>query len=340
MSPGAVTSRKHGQSRTRRVGLLLLAVALASAGCGVVGGVFGRRPVVDVSGKGSGTWRASEFMGLPGSEAAPADLPKQGSHGTGRFVLHTTGVAAGMPVEVKDAGLTGLRVRFDISGRSVVIRHELSSRLFTADFRVEGDHMVGRVRGADPEVRVALMRVRPPTPVAAAPAASVAAAAPQPPSSPPGPTLEPADSEPSTTPQPIAAASPPPLEPTLADPARPGPNEFTENAAVKPIYFEFDKYDIRPDDAKMLAANAEWLKTNPATPVLIEGHCDERGTTEYNIALGERRARAARNYLISSGIAAERISIVSFGAERGVCTQSTEGCWSKNRRAIFRVGPR
>ena len=126
----------------------------------------------------------------------------------------------------------------------------------------------------------------------------------------------------------------------MSEAARPGPNEFTENAAVKPIYFDFDQYDIRSDDAKTLAANAEWLKTNPATPVLIEGHCDERGTTEYNIALGERRARAARNYLISSGIAAERISIVSFGAERGVCTESTEECWSKNRRAIFRVGPR
>jgi len=126
----------------------------------------------------------------------------------------------------------------------------------------------------------------------------------------------------------------------VSETARPGPNEFTENAAVKPIYFDFDQYDIRSDDAKTLATNAEWLKTNPATPVLIEGHCDERGTTEYNIALGERRARAARNYLISSGIAAERISIVSFGAERGVCTESTEGCWSKNRRAIFRVGPR
>jgi len=324
----------------RRVGLLLVVVALASTGCGVVGSVFGRRPVIDISGKWSGTWRGYDVMGLPRSEDATADLRQQGSHGTGRFVLHTTGVAAGMPVEVKDAGLTGLRVRFDISGRSVVIRHELSSRLFTADFRVEGDHMVGRVRGADPEVRVALMRVRPPTPVAAAPAASVAAAAPQPPSSSPGPTLEPADSEPPTTPQPIAAASPPPPEPTVSAAARPGPNEFTENAAVKPIYFDFDQYDIRSDDAKTLAANAEWLKTNPATPVLIEGHCDERGTTEYNIALGERRARAARNYLISSGIAAERISIVSFGAERGVCTESTEGCWSKNRRAIFRVGPR
>ena len=324
----------------RRVGLLLAVVALASTGCGVVGSVFGRRPVIDISGKWSGTWRGYDVMGLPRSEDATADLRQQGSHGTGRFVLHTTGVAAGMPVEVKDAGLTGLRVRFDISGRSVVIRHELSSRLFTADFRVEGDHMVGRVRGADPEVRVALMRVRPPTPVAAAPAASVAAAPPQPPSSSPGPTLEPADSEAPTTPQPIAAASPPPSEPTVSEAARPGPNEFTGSAAVKPIYFDFNKYAIRPGDARILEANAEWLRKSAAMLVLIEGHCDERGTIEYNLALGERRARAARNYLISSGIAAERISIVSFGAERGVCTESTEGCWSKNRRAIFLVGPR
>src|SRR2546422_4320177 len=149
MSPGAVTSRKHGQSRARRVGLLLLAVALASAGCGVVGGVFGRRPVVDVSGKWSGTWRGYDVMGLPRSEDATADLRQQGSHGTGRFVLHTTGVAAGMPVEVKDAGLTGLRVRFDISGRRGVIPHELSSRLFTADFRGDGGPPGGRGRGAD-----------------------------------------------------------------------------------------------------------------------------------------------------------------------------------------------
>src|SRR2546422_609461 len=185
-----------------------------------------------------------------------------------------------------------------------------------------------------------LRRHGPPARRGAPPAAPAPRAPPNPPPPPRAPARGPADSEPSSTPQPIAAASPPPSEPTVSAAARPGPNEFTENAAVKPIYFDFDQYDIRSDDAKTLAANAEWLKTNPATPVLIEGHCDERGTTEYNIALGERRARAARNYLISSGIAAERISIVSFGAERGLCTESTEGCWSKNRRAIFRVGPR
>jgi peptidoglycan-associated lipoprotein len=106
---------------------------------------------------------------------------------------------------------------------------------------------------------------------------------------------------------------------------------------VKPIYFDFDKYDIRPDDAKILEANAEWLKANAQLLVLIEGHCDPRGTPEYNLALGERRARAARDHLVSSGVAADRISTVSFGAEQPVCTEATDDCWAKNRRAIFLV---
>src|SRR2546425_848090 len=92
--------------------------------------------------------------------------------------------------------------------------------------------------------------------------------------------------------------------------------------------------------SRILEANAEWLRKSAAMLVLIEGHCDERGTIEYNLALGERRARAARDYLISNGMAAERISIVSFGAERPVCTEATEGCWSKNRRAVFLLRPR
>jgi peptidoglycan-associated lipoprotein len=137
-------------------------------------------------------------------------------------------------------------------------------------------------------------------------------------------------------PEPIAAAPPPPAA-TPAEPARPAPAEFTAIADVKPIYFDFDQASIRPDDAKILEANAEWLKTNANTLVLIEGHCDERGTSEYNLVLGERRAQAARNSLISSGIAAERISIVSFGAERPVCTEGTEECWAKNRRAAFLI---
>src|SRR2546428_173500 len=138
----------------------------------------------------------------------------------------------------------------------------------------------------------------------------------------------------------VAAAPPPPPAPMPAEPGRPAPKEFSEIAEVKPIYFDFDKYNIRPDDAKILEANAEWLKTNAEALVLIEGHCDQRGTAEYNLALGERRARAARDHLISSGISAERISIVSLGAEQPVCTEETEACWAKQRRANFLVKQR
>jgi peptidoglycan-associated lipoprotein len=141
---------------------------------------------------------------------------------------------------------------------------------------------------------------------------------------------------------PPAAAQPPataaPQAPTAA--ARPSPKEFTAIPELKPIYFDFDKYDIRPADAKILDANAQWLKSNANQLVLIEGHCDERGTNEYNLALGERRAKSTMNYLVSQGVQANRITIISYGEERPVCTQKNEECWSKNRRAQFLVKPR
>jgi peptidoglycan-associated lipoprotein len=126
--------------------------------------------------------------------------------------------------------------------------------------------------------------------------------------------------------------------PTTA--ARPSPKEFTAIPELKPIYFDFDKYDIRPADAKVLDANARWLKSNAQQLVLIEGHCDERGTNEYNLALGERRAKSTMNYLVSQGVQASRITIISYGEERPVCAQHNEECWSKNRRAQFLVKPR
>jgi peptidoglycan-associated lipoprotein len=145
-----------------------------------------------------------------------------------------------------------------------------------------------------------------------------------------------------TTPAPPAAAAPPvtaaPQAPTAA--ARPSPKEFTAIPELKPIYFDFDKYDIRPADAKILDANAQWLKSNDNQRVLIEGHCDERGTNEYNLALGERRAKSTMNYLVSQGVQASRITIISYGEERPVCSQKNEECWSKNRRAQFLVKPR
>ena len=125
-----------------------------------------------------------------------------------------------------------------------------------------------------------------------------------------------------------------------ASTARPSLKEFTAVAALKDVFFEFDKYDIRAEDAKTLDANATWLKANAENLVLIEGHCDERGTNEYNLALGERRAKAAMNYLVSQGVQANRITIISYGEERPLCNEKNESCWSKNRRAHFLVKPR
>jgi peptidoglycan-associated lipoprotein len=121
--------------------------------------------------------------------------------------------------------------------------------------------------------------------------------------------------------------------------ARPSPKEFVAIAELKDVFFDFDKYDIRPSDTKVLDANASWLKSNDNL-VLIEGHCDERGTNEYNLALGERRAKSTMNYLVSQGIQASRITIISYGEERPLCTEKTEDCWAKNRRAHFLVKPR
>ena len=113
------------------------------------------------------------------------------------------------------------------------------------------------------------------------------------------------------------------------------PSEFAPNPNLKNIYFDFDKYNIRPNDAKILDGNAAWLKTNADNLVLIEGHTDERGTAEYNLALGERRAKAAMNYLVAQGIQANRTTIISYGKERPVCTEKTEACWAQNRRDAF-----
>ena len=130
--------------------------------------------------------------------------------------------------------------------------------------------------------------------------------------------------------------APTPAAPATAAPTTPppAPSEFAENANLKDIFFDFDKYNIRPNDAKILDANAAWLKTNDNL-VLIEGHCDERGTAEYNLALGERRAKSTMNYLVAQGVQASRITIISYGKERPVCTEHTEECWAKNRRSHF-----
>jgi peptidoglycan-associated lipoprotein len=144
-------------------------------------------------------------------------------------------------------------------------------------------------------------------------------------------TSTPSTAAPST---PSTAAPAAPAAPTTGtSQTPPRPSEFVANPNLKDIYFDFDKYDIRPDDAKILDSNAQWLTQNPGNLVLIEGHCDERGTAEYNLALGERRAKSTMNYLVSRGVPANRITIISYGKERPVCSEKTEACWAKNRRS-------
>jgi len=177
---------------------------------------------------------------------------------------------------------------------------------------------------------------RPAMTAASAPAPSGAAQATAPPATTPPAATTPATSgsESSGSTTPGTSGSQPPGSGTATPGARPPVSEFTANPNLKDIYFDFDKYDIRPGDAKILDSNATWLKGNNNL-VLIEGHCDERGTNEYNLALGERRAKATMNYLVSQGVQAGRITIISYGEERPICTEHNEACWAKNRRAHF-----
>jgi len=109
--------------------------------------------------------------------------------------------------------------------------------------------------------------------------------------------------------------------------------EVFESGLLKDIYFEFDRYDVRPQDAEILKQNAAWLTKSPNAKIQIEGHCDERGTNEYNLALGERRANSAKKYLVSLGVKADRISTITYGKERPLDPAHTEEAWAKNRRA-------
>lgn len=111
--------------------------------------------------------------------------------------------------------------------------------------------------------------------------------------------------------------------------------ELNSTAPLDPVFFDYDKADLRDEARATLQKNAGYLKRFSSTRVNVEGHCDERGTNEYNLALGERRAAAVRDYLISLGIGANRLATVSKGEESPFCADHNEGCWSHNRRGHF-----
>ncbi|MBI5641545.1 MAG: peptidoglycan-associated lipoprotein Pal [Nitrospirae bacterium] len=101
------------------------------------------------------------------------------------------------------------------------------------------------------------------------------------------------------------------------------------------IQFDYDKYDVKDSYKSGLKAISAWLIKNPDAKLSIEGHCDERGTNEYNLALGDRRAKAVKDFLVSLGVPSSRIDTLSYGEEKPLCTEQTEDCWAKNRRAHF-----
>jgi peptidoglycan-associated lipoprotein len=139
-----------------------------------------------------------------------------------------------------------------------------------------------------------------------------------------------------TPPQPVAEPVPVPPEPVADDRITSGSlDELNRNSPLQPVFFEYDSSQIDDQGLKVLDANAALLKTNPRWTVTIEGHCDERGTAEYNLALGERRAVAARTYLVSLGIQADRLRTVSYGEEFPFDPGHDEAAYSRNRRAHF-----
>jgi peptidoglycan-associated lipoprotein len=103
------------------------------------------------------------------------------------------------------------------------------------------------------------------------------------------------------------------------------------------VHFDYDKYNITDEDRGVLQRQAEWLSKYPQIRVTVEGHCDERGTREYNLALGARRANAAKEYLVSLGVSSQRVDTISYGKERPICTESTEDCYAQNRRGVTTI---
>ena len=152
---------------------------------------------------------------------------------------------------------------------------------------------------------------------------------------------------PTTAPEARPPVTSKPAETPVAPPPKPAPSTDIESQDITNLdieslnkkgylndaFFDFDQSDLREDARSTLATDAQWLKKHPSVQVLIEGHCDERGTAAYNLALGDRRANAAKEYLVSLGIDASRIKTISYGKERPFCTESNETCWQKNRRA-------
>jgi peptidoglycan-associated lipoprotein len=159
------------------------------------------------------------------------------------------------------------------------------------------------------------------------------------------PQTAPPPPPPSATPAP--PPPPPPPQPPPPKPAAPAPlteeqifaqktlDQINSERPLTDVFFDYDKADVKDEGRAALQKDAEWLKRWPSVKVTVEGHCDSRGTPEYNLALGERRANTVRSYLASLGVPSDRIAVVSKGKEQPFCNEENESCWSQNRRGHF-----
>src|SRR5262245_49688511 len=329
MPVGSVRSHMPNGGSMRALAVLALIpllVACASAKPKVM--VGGLPADNDISGHWSGSWVGVGLFQAMRQEPLTMDITQRGNAGYGKLVLDGATAAESVPWEVRQQGLGGIRVFATVSGQKVKLIHEFDDRIFAADMTLEGDQMMGQINGR--KVRLVLARQAPP----ASQMQQSAKAAPMP--MPVQVAAEPQD-------QGLARVAVAPPQEESAKPAevqRPKSDDFVAVPELKPVYFDFDKSALRPDAVDALTSSTAWLKENADTLVLIEGNCDERGTAEYNLALGDRRAKSAMEYFEANGIPKERMATVSYGKERPVCTEDTEACKRQNRRADFRVKSR
>ena len=300
----------------------------------------------DVTGRWTGTWVGTGIFDSPREEAVVLDIKQVGFAGYGRMVFDGSVAAESVPWDVRREGLAGARVTASILGSQVRVKHEMGGRYFAADLtRIGEDKMIGDVRGTAPGVQLLLTRVatRKPDPPQARVFPAPLPVTPEPAKAPEAPvTPAPVTEEPAKEPDPVQIAAVIPSEEPQAPvmPERPRVENFQPAIDLKTVYFDFDSAKLRADALDSLATNAQWLKEHEDLQLMIEGHCDEAGTPEYNQVLGDRRAESVRATLAASGVEADRMATISYGKERPVCTEKTEECHKMNRHVEFRVKTR
>ena len=303
----------------------------------------------DVTGRWTGTWVGTGLFESPREDAVVLEIKQIGFSAYGRMVFDGSVAAESVPWDVRREGLAGARVGATIMGSQVHITHERGARVFAADLtRIGEDRMIGDVRGAAPGVQLLLTRTRKQDPpqarVMPAPPAAQPVVTPEPAAAPEAPvTAAPVVEEPATQPDPVQIAAVIPSEEPQAPEVqaeRPKIEDFEPAIDLKTVYFDFDSSKLRADALDSLATNAKWLQEHEDLQLMIEGHCDEVGTPEYNQVLGDRRAESVRATLAASGVEAERMATISYGKERPVCTEATDECHKLNRHVEFRVKTR